>query len=340
MDVRARCYFVDVGQGTCQIIYLGQGRAIVIDTGRYCPRHEKSKSIMTILHSLKIATIEALVLSHNDNDHIGEASTILTNYCTETARNVHSVWLLQDRPVENLTLLTSLQQAEERGCQVRHLADASKPKILFEDVNANLVLKVLYPSFLQTLVAQKNKKPNTACAILQLVVGKSKLLFTGDASLDALTNVHTAFGTLSLDIMSVPHHGSCMGMSNSQLSWIYGTAFSTKFAVISTGTTNQYSHPSENVICAIRQSGAEVLCTQVTSKCSTCLTDWRKQRGTFNLDISRSQPDSSKGKPISKNSNIACCGTIAVDISDTTVEIVHLERFQAWKMQQSSRLCR
>ena len=344
MDTQARCYFVDVGQGTCQIICLGEGRAIVIDTGARCARRESRKSIVSILQVLKVSTIEALILSHNDDDHIGQATTILTTYRSETQSEVRSAWLLQDRPVQSTQsferLTTCLEQSQKIGCRVGCLANDSEPRILFEDSKKSLVLKVIYPPFLQTLATQANGNSNEACAILRLDVGKSKILFTGDASFGVLKYIHQKFGILASDVMSVPHHGSDMDIPDEWLSWVYGTALNATFAVISAGTTNRYGHPAEKVVRLIRQSGAEILCTQMSQKCSDCLSACRQQRGTFNLDISRSQSKPPpKGKGVSTHSNIACCGTIAVDIGIDSIEILHLARFRDWKSQLPLRLC-
>jgi len=342
VNIQARCYFVDVGQGTCQIICLGEGRAVIIDTGAPCPRRDVRKSIMAVLQSLKVSTIEALILSHNDDDHIGQASNILTTYRSETQSEVRAVWLLQDRPIQSSKsfdgLTTCLKQSQKIGCRVGCLANDSEPKILFEDDKKDLTLKVIYPPFLRTLETQSSGVPNDACAVLRLDVGKSKILFTGDASWQTLEYLHQKFGTIFSDVMSVPHHGSDMSMSEDRLSWIYGTVLNTTFAVISAGTTNQYGHPAEKVVRLIRQSGAEILCTQITKKCSSYLVTCRQQRGTFNLDISRSQYQSPI-KGASKFSNIACCGTIAVDIGTDSIEVLHLSRFQDWKAQQPQRLC-
>ncbi len=68
-------YFLDVGMGTCQIILLGNRKAIVIDCG--------VKSDYIALHFLQkygIDRVVRLITSHSDNDHTGGAITVLNNY--------------------------------------------------------------------------------------------------------------------------------------------------------------------------------------------------------------------------------------------------------------------
>ena len=45
--------------------------------------------------------------------------------------------------------------------------------------------------------------------------------------------------------------------------------------VFSVGTTNGHKHPRPDVIAAMRDSGAHVMCTQITSQCCTDLESVR-----------------------------------------------------------------
>jgi beta-lactamase superfamily II metal-dependent hydrolase len=71
----ATCCFLDVGQGTSQVVLLGCHRAIIIDTGS-----SQSSTLINLLNKEKIERIEALILSHNDNDHIGNAASVFNRY--------------------------------------------------------------------------------------------------------------------------------------------------------------------------------------------------------------------------------------------------------------------
>jgi len=57
--------FVDVGQGTCQIILLGGRRAIIIDAGA------SADVPLRTLRLFRIETIELLIVSHSHADHSG-----------------------------------------------------------------------------------------------------------------------------------------------------------------------------------------------------------------------------------------------------------------------------
>lgn len=65
-------FFLDVGQGTCQVIMLGQRRAIVIDCGL-----RNDKLVLQFLQRSGIEFLERLIVSHSHGDHIGGAVSIM-----------------------------------------------------------------------------------------------------------------------------------------------------------------------------------------------------------------------------------------------------------------------
>jgi beta-lactamase superfamily II metal-dependent hydrolase len=73
-------FFLDVGQGTCNVISIGNRQAIVIDTGR------EYSTLKRLLHKLSIDTIAILVISHCDQDHWGGAPDLLADTTIKTAK--------------------------------------------------------------------------------------------------------------------------------------------------------------------------------------------------------------------------------------------------------------
>ncbi len=103
----ATCCFLDVGQGTSQVVLLSNRRTIVIDTG---PQSPQGKSpVVRLLQEHQIETIEALVLSHNDSDHVGDIKNIVDAFPEKIKR----IYLLKDRGRERSrqTLCTFLKTA-------------------------------------------------------------------------------------------------------------------------------------------------------------------------------------------------------------------------------------
>ena len=70
--------FADVGQGDCAVIKSG-GRTALIDTGT----PESAEALCRKLRNLNIRRIDAMMLSHNHDDHIGGARLISDRFSIE-----------------------------------------------------------------------------------------------------------------------------------------------------------------------------------------------------------------------------------------------------------------
>jgi beta-lactamase superfamily II metal-dependent hydrolase len=165
---QATCYFLDVGQGTSQVIYLGEHRAIIVDTGS---RREKNQSpLSTLLLDLDVQIIEALILSHNDYDHVGDVKNVIDKY----QRCIRKICFVDDRSLDkNNTYKTII--AAERSCYIERKQivrlEAGEHKDIFDD--GSVTISVLYPDLLANLELNRND----TCAVISLTVGDQKIIF-------------------------------------------------------------------------------------------------------------------------------------------------------------------
>ena len=72
----AECYFLDVGQGAAQVVLLPDGGALVID----CGPARNVRSLYELLKRSLRGDIEALVITHNDEDHDGGTVDIFAEF--------------------------------------------------------------------------------------------------------------------------------------------------------------------------------------------------------------------------------------------------------------------
>src|SRR5688500_8836106 len=82
--------FWDVGQGDCSTIHLPDGRLVVIDVG---PR---GSPLIDWLHD-NPRDICAIVLTHNDSDHVGALPSLLGSFKSR----ISSFFMLVDRPTHS-----------------------------------------------------------------------------------------------------------------------------------------------------------------------------------------------------------------------------------------------
>ncbi len=329
----AECHFLDVGQGTGNVILLGARRGIVIDCG-------VSGRVPLLLLRRYVDRIVALIVSHNDKDHHGGASDIIAAYPNAIDR----VYFLQDRPVEQISLYGVVKRAmEEKSLSANpmRLERDDEPRVLFSEPANDLSLELLFPAFKDNLDAQIANRPNETSAVVVLCCGKRKIVFPGDSSIGDWRRVRSRLGgPISADVLSVPHHGGNVAgrRQNNEstvkysarvqqdLKWLYSEGVRCKFAVISVGTINGYGHPKANTISALRSSGAHVLCTQITRQCHDDLEQLRPgvRRAEYPSQ-SRGSRDLTIG---GKSRNVACAGTVISEIGTETVIIHRFDEHQ------------
>jgi competence protein ComEC len=288
------CYFLDVGQGASQVIHLGKQRAIVIDTGRHQTRSRSP--LLTLLSELDIKTIEALILSHNDTDHIGDLCDILTTF----GKGIRHAYYLADAHTERTNNIFK----NKENIEVHRLEYDEKTKAIFEDRTAQIEVAVLYPAFENNLSATSS---NNTSAIVLLSVGTQRIVFSGDAPVNAWKVIVDKKGQLSLQILTVPHHGSGLFCDNdTDLDWFHLNV-KTKYAIVSVGYNNTYNHPNPNIIKSFAIQNTEIFCTQSNTGCNP-------------------------------NSTI-CCGTVIADINTTNTKIRNETDLNRRKEQNQQRLC-
>ena len=80
-DDRLVVHYIDVGQADCTFIELPDGKNMVIDTGDWATATQVSNYIKAVLGENN--TINYLVLTHSDADHVGGAKQLLTDFKVE-----------------------------------------------------------------------------------------------------------------------------------------------------------------------------------------------------------------------------------------------------------------
>jgi len=320
------CWFLDVGQGTSNVILLGEGRAIVIDCGP-CGSQQTIK-----LLSRHVDTIEALIISHNDADHDYNVPQVLQQY----RRATKNIFFLQDKPPTELPrTLGLLKEAKDGDFPVprRLEVDGSPPTVLFSENGVEL--SVLYPDFTANLVVQASaaSTANQTSAVLRLSCGNRRVVFSGDGTIDAweyLTAKMPEAKPLPCDIMTVPHHGgsisNCATGERSHQARLYAELIKPEYAIISVGTSNRHNHPKRDTLDALVNAGVTVLCTQMTGVCCPELEMARSMRSVL-AQPSRSRRCKSTTQS-GRSKDVACFGSVVAEISTTHLQISGLSRYR------------
>ncbi len=322
------CYFLDVGQGTSHFLYLGAGRAIIFDTG--APIAPNPNILRQALSDRAITQIEALIISHSDADHMGNAAYLLQNWIDK----INKIYLVHDKTAEtkavkNFWSFLTKKFKEENGHDIRKkIAPFNAPQTVFEQILDGEIVKmeILFPTYSHAVDAELANCPNKTSAVTLFSVGNRKVLFTGDAPFPSFQWVHEEQGKVCADIVSVPHHGGNIGANPEQLKQLYSEYISGSLAVISVGNRNTHQHPNSETLTVLKNCGYEILCTQITEKCCARekQEEWKQQRQYTGLEYSASSRNPS-------DSNVACMGTIQIDINAEAFSIVSPKNYHKIK---------
>ena len=199
---------LDVGQGLATLI-VKNGKGILYDTGPAWQGGNMAElEILPYLQREGI-TLEKLILSHDDNDHAGGASTILKAY-----PNVEFITPSRKNYGENhRTFCTAGRDWDWQGLHFQILSPHS--------------------------IVERADNPHS-CVIL-VDDGKHSVLLTGDAE---TKNEQIFARTLGkIDVLQVGHHGSKTSTSEYLLSQVRPD-----IAIISSGRWNPWKFPHYSVI--------------------------------------------------------------------------------------------
>lgn len=222
---------MDVGQADAALIY-SNGCSAVIDAGLT----SSADDISADLKGADIKDIDALLITHLHMDHAGALAKIAMSF-----------------PIDNLIIPNRDSSAEAmptvNEAEKRVVAEKGKVFTATEGMNFNI------GEFEVTLLAYfpDATKENDRSIITMAKIGNRKFLFTGDAEKATEADVLAEKLNIDCDVLKVGHHGS-----NSSSTAAFLKAASPKYAAISVGKDNMYSHPSNKTIVALKNCGAEV----------------------------------------------------------------------------------
>ncbi len=211
-------HFLDVGQGDAIFIETPDGVQVLIDGG-------PDNSVITQLAqhmSFFDRTIDMVVGTHPDKDHIGGLVDVLAQYDVPH--------ILTTKKEHDTSVATAYTHAVADEKAQIHIARAGQEFAL----GASTTLRVLFPETDTT-----DMESNASSIVLQLVYGETEMLLTGDSPKRIEEYLVLTEGKgLQSDVLKVGHHGSRTSTSE-----LFLEEVNPQYAVISTSANNRYGHP-------------------------------------------------------------------------------------------------
>lgn len=235
-DGRLHVTFLDIGQGDSAFIRTSSGKQIMIDGGRDSAPLQKLSDRMPLFDR----TIDLLILSHPQLDHIAAFPEILRRY---RVSQVLMTGVEYDLPLyrEFLELLR-----QERVPV--WIADPTK------DINLGdgVVIDLIWPQP-EFFGKESDGEINDSSIVLRLLYGSDSVLFTGDMEETGEKRVLRTSADVSAKILKIGHHGSKTSSGTGFL-----LAIGPHEAVISAGRKNSYGHPHQVILDRMKSLGIEV----------------------------------------------------------------------------------
>ncbi|MBL4583104.1 MAG: DNA internalization-related competence protein ComEC/Rec2 [Pseudomonadales bacterium] len=226
---------LDVGQGL-SVSLRTANHQLLYDTGpRFSADFDAGSAvIIPFLRKTAVSSIDTLILSHGDIDHVGGAEAILNHLpiaqvlLGSTNKKVQS--LLNDLPEENALCRAGMSWQWD-----------------------GVRFDILYPFDGQAL-----RENNHSC-VLMVDNGTVRILLTGDIEARAEKALIKIYGdALKADVLIAPHHGSRTSSSQKFIGKV-----SPQQVVFSSGYKNRFHHPNAAVVERYRAMNVEIINTAV-----------------------------------------------------------------------------
>lgn len=219
---------LDIGQAAALVIELPYRRGVILyDVGatigadfRTISDSAYEQTIKPYLHHSGIKSIDAVILSHEDSDHIGSLPHLISDFNVQLIMT--SPFFQWPESEVFLQQISSIDQKIISYGQSFHIADQ--------------LFHVLGPD-------RDWRNPNDNSLVLYTIFNDRSWILTGDISERVEKELIKRFSHLQIDVLSVAHHGSATSTSDTFL-----RTFTPSVALISVGRNNYFKHPNEEVI--------------------------------------------------------------------------------------------
>lgn len=212
--------FFDVNQGDSALVEC-DNHYMLIDGGK----PEASQKLYTYFKNNHISTLDYIVATHPDADHIGGLSGAL-NYATA------NVALSPVRTDSTKTFTSFVKYLKNTGITI----PAAGETYTLGSASFQIVGPI-----------NTNASDNNLSIVLRLVYGNTSYLFTGDAEADEELSILKSGYTVKSNLLKIGHHGSSSSSTKAFLD-----AVNPDYAVISVGKNNSYGHPTAETLSKLK----------------------------------------------------------------------------------------
>ncbi|MFV1922442.1 MAG: DNA internalization-related competence protein ComEC/Rec2 [Methylotenera sp.] len=237
---------LNIGEMQITVLDVGQGLSVVVKTANHTMLYDTGRQynqdsdagasiVLPYLRSQGIKEIDALIISHDDNDHSGGFASIMAK--------LPVVWT-----ASSYTLPSNIIFAQTQSEPPKQSTCFAGQKWLWDGV----LFEVLYPS-IQSYQHDNIKDNNRSC-VIKVTSRNGTILLTGDIEEEAETLLlQTQRYKIKSDVMIAPHHGSKTSSTE-----LFIQSVGAKHIIFTVGYLNRFRHPRPSVMGRYLQNGAQL----------------------------------------------------------------------------------
>jgi len=235
---------MDVGQGTAVLVRTSE-HTLLFDTGASLPAGGDmgARVVLPVLQALGVRRLDALFISHQDNDHVGGALSVVRGLSVDVLRS--------SLPDDH-----ALRASQPRRLPSGVLSLPHRPCVAGQSWEWDGVrFEVLHPTA-EDLQHRASLSANGLSCVLRVeAAGGRSLLLTGDieAAQEQALLAREPAGRLRSTVLVAPHHGSRTSSTPAFLA-----AVQAQQVVVQAGRRNRYGHPAPQVMARYHALGWHV----------------------------------------------------------------------------------
>ena len=230
---------LNVGQGDALYIESPTGTQVLVDGGPA----KKILSRLSRVMPLFDRSIDALIITNPDADHIGGFLDVLKTY---KVGQVFEAGTFND----SATYKNLKNKINEKNMPV-----SLAKKGMRIDLGGGAIIDVLFPDR-----DVSDWTTNDGSIVAELVYGDTKVILTGDATTETEKIVleNNILESLDVDILKVGHHGSRTSTGKE-----FVKALSPAYALISSDGGKKYGHPYQETLDTLKSFDVKILRTDL-----------------------------------------------------------------------------
>lgn len=246
---------LDVGQGNAALIEMPKGKTILVDGGGfpYSSKFDTGEHIIApFLRQKKIMTLDAVVLTHPDSDHMNGLVYIVDHFRVK--------YFIKNCDKQESYTYSNLMSGVQRGGSKVLIVDEKREPVKIGDGELNFF------NPLKGCSDDQSDNINGNAVAFKVVFDQTSIFFPGDIMAKAEMEIVDKYRnepvdgikSLKSDILISPHHGSAGSSID-----IFIEHVDPDSIIISCGWQNRFGFPKDVVIERYRKRGIEVFRTDL-----------------------------------------------------------------------------